>query len=154
MLSYQVAYRSLPLIICVTLRISLRNRHDHRFLYVPAVEQKLDMNTEQGKKMRSSHTWLLPFPSFPNAAGFHVLPEDGGSSALRVIILDPGMGVAGHLESFLKSSKLTLHFTSCQEVGSAVPGLSQKGLGGAWRNRENVQLSWPLPPQPWGAGRR
>lgn len=89
----------MSLIICVALRISLR-RHAlaHRFLHAAAaaVKQKLDTNTEEGKKMRSCTPGCLPTLPFPTLPHCEALAEDGGSSALWVIILDPGMGVAGH----------------------------------------------------------
>lgn len=90
MLSYQVTYKSVSLIICVALRISLR-RHAlaHRVLHAAAaVKQKLDTNTEEGAHLAAS----LPFLSLPLC---EALAEDGGSSALRVIILDPGRHGSG-----------------------------------------------------------
>lgn len=143
------------LIICVALRISLR-RHAlaHRFLHAAAaaVKQKLDTNTEEGKKMRSSHTWLPPYPSFPNSA-----PLRGSCRRWRKLCSlghHPGSGHGSGWALSPSSRAQSWLFIGCQEVGSPVLRLSQKGLGGAGRNRENVLLPWTLPPHPWGAGRR
>lgn len=107
--------------------------------------QKLATNTEEGERMRSPHTWLPPYPSFPAPPHCEALAEDGGSSALRVIILDRAWEWLG-TESFLKSPKLTLSRLS--GGGQSYPQASQKDLGGAGRNRENVLLPWALPPTP------
>lgn len=108
-MSYQVTYKSVSLIICVALRISLR-RHAlaHRFLHAAAVKQKLGTNTEEGKKMRSSHTWLPPYPSFPNSAPIVRLLQKMEEALLFGSSFWIGAWEWLGTESFLKSPKLTL----------------------------------------------
>lgn len=146
MLSYQVTYKSVSLIICAALRSSLRRQGMHwlidSYMRRAAVKQKLDTNTEEGEKMRSPHTWLPPYPSFPTLAHCEALAEDGGSSALRVIILDRAWEWLG-TESFLKSPKSTLSRLS--GGGQSCPQAFPERPG---RSRENVLLPWTLPLHP------